>query len=158
MSTNRVFAGNEKNNIARAVPEGTKAGDYVLLGDFATSYRAAVAITDRAGATRTEELAGGYEITYPSGGASLPEGYASLYTDGTYDLPVLDAPEPPVQDRPVYYITSSGHTLEGKLTADVARSGADPTDVFSAVLFGHLNYPVDNYSAKAGIAPVRIGN
>ena len=136
MSTNRVFAGNEKNNIARVVPEGTKAGDFLLVNG-----RPAVAITDRGDATKTETV-GPYTITFSSGGASLEPDEASLYTDGTHDLPVTGADDSTGQDVPVYI---DGGSLT--LTAPAENP----------VVFGYTNYPVENYNRKAGIAPVRIG-
>jgi len=136
MATNRVFAGNEKNNIVRVVPEGTKSGDFLLVNG-----RPCVAITDRGDATRSTTV-GSLGITYPSGGASLKADEASLYTDGTYDLPVTGADDTTGQDVPVY-IDGGALTLTAPAT--------DP------VVFGYTNYPADNYDRKDGIAPVRIG-
>ena len=136
MSTNRVFAGDEKNNIARVVPKGTRAGGFLLVNG-----RPCVAITDRGDATRTEKI-GSLTVTHPSAGASLAPTEASLYTDGTHDLPVTGAINTTGQDVAVYI---DGDTLT------LTKPAVDP------VVFGYTNYPVDNYDRKPGIAPVRIG-
>lgn len=141
MAVNRVFAGNEKNNIAREVPEGTRSGDFLVVNG-----RPAVAINDRAGSTKSETL-GPYTIVGPSGGAGLKSGYASLATDGTYDLPVTGAGDSTGQDVAVYYIAADGST-PASLT--ITSPGGSP------VIFGYTNYPVDNYNRKDGIAPVRM--
>jgi hypothetical protein len=136
MAINRVFAGNDKNNIVRVVPEGTKSGDFLLVNG-----RPCVAITDRGNAAREIAL-GEYVVTYPSGGVGLKDDEASLYTDGTYDLPVTGADDTTGQDVPVYIV-------DGTLT--LTKPETDP------VVFGYTNYPADNYDRKDGIAPVRIG-
>mgnify|MGYP001770118745 CR=1 FL=1 len=135
MSTNRVYAA-KLPAIARPVPAGTRAGDFLVVNG-----RPVVALTDREGSTKTETL-GDLEIKFPSGGASLKAGEASLNVDGTYDLPVTGADDDTENDAPVY--------IEGdELT--LTKPAADE------VIFGYTNYPPDNYARKAGIAPVRIG-
>lgn len=135
MSTNRVYAA-KLPAIARPVPVGTRSGDFLVVNG-----RPVVALTDREGSTKTETL-GDLEIKFPSGGASLKAGEASLNVDGTYDLPVTGAAAGTANDVPVYI-------EDGELT--LTKPAADE------VIFGYTNYPPDNYARKAGIAPVRIG-
>ena len=135
MSTNRVYAA-KLPAIARPVPVGTRSGDFLVVNG-----RPVVALTDREGSTKTETL-GDLEIKFPSGGASLKAGEASLNVDGTYDLPVTGADDDTANDAPVYIEA-------GELT--LTKPAADE------VIFGYTNYPPDNYARKAGIAPVRIG-
>lgn len=135
MSTNRVYAA-KLPAIARPVPVGTRSGDFLVVNG-----RPVVALTDREGSTKTETL-GNLEIKFPSGGASLKAGEASLNVDGTYDLPVTGADDDTANDAPVYIEA-------GELT--LTKPAADE------VIFGYTNYPPDNYARKAGIAPVRIG-
>jgi len=135
MSTNRVYAA-KLPAIARPVPVGTRSGDFLVVNG-----RPVVALTDREGSTKTETL-GDLEIKFPSGGASLKAGEASLNVDGTYDLPVTGAAAGTANDAPVYI-------EDGELT--LTKPAADE------VIFGYTNYPPDNYARKAGIAPVRIG-
>lgn len=133
MALNRVYAA-KLPAIVREVPEGTKSGDFLVVNN-----RPVVALTDRGDATKTTKL-GEYAITHPSGGASLKDNEASLYVDGTYDLPVIGATEDTENDVPVY------------LDGDGKLSLTESDD-----LFGYTNYPPDNYVRKDGIAPVRIG-
>lgn len=133
MALNRVYAA-KLPAIVREVPEGTKSGDFLVVNN-----RPVVALTDRGDATETTKL-GEYAITHPSGGASLKDNEASLYVDGTYDLPVIGATEDTENDVPVY------------LDGDGKLSLTESDD-----LFGYTNYPPDNYTRKDGIAPVRIG-
>lgn len=135
MSTNRVYAA-KLPAIARPVPAGTRSGDFLVVNG-----RPVVALTDREGSTKTETL-GELEIKFPSGGASLKAGEASLNVDGTYDLPVTGADDDTANDAPVYI-------EDGELT--LTKPVADE------VIFGYTNYPPDSYARKAGIAPVRIG-
>lgn len=135
MSTNRVYAA-KLPAIARPVPAGTRSGDFLVVNG-----RPVVALTDREGSTKTETL-GDLEIKFPSGGASLKAGEASLNVDGTYDLPVTGADDSTENDAPVYI-------EDDELT--LTKPAADE------VIFGYTNYPPDNYARKAGIAPVRIG-
>ena len=135
MSTNRVYAA-KLPAIARPVPVGTRSGDFLVVNG-----RPVVALTDREGSTKTETL-GDLEIKFPSGGASLKAGEASLNVDGTYDLPVTGADDDTATDVPVYL-------EDGELT--LTKPAADE------VIFGYTNYPPDKYARKAGIAPVRIG-
>ena len=86
MATNKVFQENTKNNRARVVPVGTKAGDVINV-----SGRLAVAITDRGDATKTTPISGGASLTLPSGGFSLKPNEASVAFDGTWHLPVTGA-------------------------------------------------------------------
>ena len=135
MSTNRVYAA-KLPAIARPVPAGTRSGDFLVVNG-----RPVVALTDREGSTKTETL-GDLEIKFPSGGASLKAGEASLNVDGTYDLPVTGADDSTENDALVYI-------EDDELT--LTKPAADE------VIFGYTNYPPDNYARKAGIAPVRIG-
>ena len=87
MATNKVFQENTRNNRARVVPVGTKAGDVINVGG-----RLAVALTDRGDASPT----------WPSGGFSLNPNEASLAFDGTWHLPVTGATTTTGNDVPVY--------------------------------------------------------
>ena len=138
MSTNRVYAA-KLPAIARPVPVGTRSGDFLVVNG-----RPVVALTDREGSTKTETL-GDLEIKFPSGGASLKAGEASLNVDGTYGLPVTGAAAGTANDAPVYFVAGSPATLT------LTKPGSNE------VIFGYTNYPPDNYARKAGIAPVRIG-
>ncbi len=138
MAVNAVFQENGKNNRARVVPEGTKAGDFLLIDG-----RPAVAYTDRGDATRDYPAGAGAVITRPSGGVGFAPDEAGVAFDGTWDLPVEGATTSTGQDVAVY-ITSDD-------PAELTLTATDNT------LFGYTDYPKDNYSKRAGIAPVRIG-
>lgn len=135
MALNRVYAA-KLPAISRPVPEGTKSGDALMVNG-----RPVVALTDREGTVKTDTF-GDLTITYPGSTSSNPEGNASLYIDGTFDLPVTGANASTANDVPVYYKAD-------KLTL----TGTEGTDD----VFGYTNYPPENYARKAGIAPVRIG-
>lgn len=141
MSLNRVYAA-KLPAISRAVPEGTKSGDFLVVNG-----RPVVALTDREGEDKTETFAD-MTLTYPGSTSSNPDGFASLNVDGTYDLPVTGANGSTNNDVPVYYIAKAGGT-PASLT--LTKPGSDE------VVFGYTNYPPQNYARKAGIAPVRIG-
>lgn len=134
MATNKVFQENTKNNRARVVPVGTKAGDVINV-----SGRLAVAITDRGDATKTTPISGGASLTLPSGGFSLKPNEASLAFDGTWHLPVTGATTTTGNDVPVNFNSA------GKLQL---------TDVGRPV--GYTDYPQGFYK-QAGFAAVRIG-
>ena len=133
MATNKVFQENTKNNRARVVPVGTKAGDFLIVGG-----RLAVALTDRGDATKTTPISGGASLTLPSGGFSLKPNEASLAFDGTWHLPVTGATTTTGNDVPVYL--NAGNL---QLTAS-----GDPV--------GYTDYPQGFYK-QAGFAAVRIG-
>ena len=133
MATNKVFQENTKNNRARVVPVGTKAGDVINV-----SGRLAVALTDRGDATKTTPISGGASLTLPSGGFSLKPNEASLAFDGTWHLPVTGATTTTNSGVPVYL---NAGTLQ--LTAS-----GDPV--------GYTDYPQGFYK-QAGFAAVRIG-
>lgn len=133
MATNKVFQENTKNNRARVVPVGTKAGDLLNING-----RLAVALTDRGDATKTTPISGGVSLTSPSGGFSLKPNEASLAFDGTWHLPVTGATTTTGNDVPVYF--SAGDL---QLTAS-----GDPV--------GYTDYPQGFYK-QAGFAAVRIG-
>ena len=132
MATNKVFQENTKNNRARVVPVGTKAGDVINV-----SGRLAVALTDRGDATKTTPISGGASLTLPSGGFSLEPNEASLAFDGTWLLPVTGATTTTDNDVPVYF--NAGNL---QLTAS-----GDPV--------GYTDYPQGFYK-QAGFAAVRI--
>ena len=134
MATNKVFQENTKNNRARVVPVGTKAGDVINV-----SGRLAVALTDRGDATKTTPISGGASLTLPSGGFSLEPNEASLAFDGTWHLPVTGATTTTGNDVPVYL------NAAGKLQL---------TEVGRPV--GYTDYPQGFYK-QAGFAAVRIG-
>ena len=133
MATNKVFQENTRNNRARVVPVGTKAGDVINV-----SGRLAVALTDRGDATKTTPISGGVSLTLPSGGFSLKPNEASLAFDGTWHLPVTGATTTTGNDVPVYL------NAAGKLQL---------TEVGRPV--GYTDYPQDFYK-QAGFAAVRI--
>ena len=133
MATNKVFQENTKNNRARVVPAGTKAGDVINV-----SGRLAVALTDRGDATKTTPISGGVSLTLPSGGFSLKPNEASLAFDGTWLLPVTGATTTTGNDVPVYF--NAGNL---QLTAS-----GNPV--------GYTDYPQGFYK-QAGFAAVRIG-
>ena len=133
MATNKVFQENTKNNRARVVPVGTKAGDFIF-----TDGRLAVALTDRGDATKTTPISGGASLTLPSGGFSLKPNEASLAFDGTWHLPVTGATTTTGNDVPVYL------NAAGKLQL---------TEVGRPV--GYTDYPQGFYK-QAGFAAVRI--
>ena len=133
MATNKVFQENTKNNRARVVPVGTKAGDVINV-----SGRLAVALTDRGDATKTTPISGGASLTLPSGGFSLNPNEASLAFDGTWHLPVTGATTTTGNDVPVYL------NAAGKLQL---------TEVGRPV--GYTDYPQGFYK-QAGFAAVRI--
>ena len=133
MATNKVFQENTKNNRARVVPVGTKAGDIINVGG-----RLAVALTDRGDATKTTPISGGASLTLPSGGFSLKPNEAILAFDGTWHLPVTGATTTTDNDVPVYLNA-------GKLQLTVTGSHVGFTD-----------YPQGFYK-RAGFAAVRIG-
>lgn len=141
MATNAIFQENGKNNRARVVPEGTKAGDFLLLGD-----RPAVAYTDRGDEARTYDVADGVSITRPSGGVGFAADEAGVAFDGTWDLPVTGVTVSTGNDVPVYY-AAGAEGAPGTLT--LTKTGN--------TLFGYTDYPQENYLKRAGIAPVRIG-
>ena len=133
MATNKVFQENTKNNRARVVPVGTKAGDFIF-----TEGRLAVALTDRGDATKTTPISGGASLTSPSGGFSLEPNEATLAFDGTWHLPVTGATTTTNSGVPVYInagtlqLTPLGNTV------------------------GFTDYPQGFYK-RAGFAAVRIG-
>ena len=133
MATNKVFQENTRNNRARVVPVGTKAGDVIFI-----EGRLAVALTDRGDATKTTPISGGASLTLPSGGFSLKPNEASLAFDGTWHLPVTGATTTTGNDVPVYLNA-------GKL--QLTESG-NPV--------GYTDYPQGFYK-QAGFAAVRIG-
>lgn len=133
MATNKVFQENTKNNRARVVPVGTKAGDVINV-----SGRLAVALTDRGDATKTTPISGGASLTLPSGGFSLKPNEAILAFDGTWHLPVTGATTTTGNDVPVNF------NAAGKLQL---------TDVGRPV--GYTDYPQGFYK-QAGFAAVRI--
>ena len=134
MATNKVFQENTKNNRARVVPVGTKAGDIINV-----SGRVAVALTDRGDATKTTPISGGASLTLPSGGFSLKPNEATLAFDGTWHLPVTGATTTTGNGVPVY-LNAAGNL---QLTAS-----GDPV--------GYTDYPQGFYK-QAGFAAVRIG-
>ena len=134
MATNKVFQENTRNNRARVVPVGTKAGDVIFI-----EGRLAVALTDRGDATKTTPISGGASLTLPSGGFSLKPNEASLAFDGTWHLPVTGATTTTGNDVPVYL------NVAGKLQL---------TEVGRPV--GYTDYPQGFYK-QAGFAAVRIG-
>ena len=134
MATNKVFQENTRNNRARVVPVGTKAGDFIF-----TDGRLAVALTDRGDATKTTPISGGASLTLPSGGFSLKPNEATLAFDGTWHLPVTGATTTTGNDAPVNF------NAAGKLQL---------TDVGRPV--GYTDYPQGFYK-QAGFAAVRIG-
>ena len=133
MATNKVFQENTRNNRARVVPVGTKAGDFIFV-----EGRLAVALTDRGDATKTTPISGGASLTLPSGGFSLKPNEASVAFDGTWHLPVTGATTTTNSGVPVYYnagtlqLTPLGNTV------------------------GYTDYPQGFYK-QAGFAAVRIG-
>ena len=133
MATNKVFQENTRNNRARVVPVGTKAGDVIFI-----EGRLAVALTDRGDATKTTPISGGASLTLPSGGFSLKPNEASLAFDGTWHLPVTGATTTTGNDVPVYL------NVAGKLQL---------TEVGRPV--GYTDYPQGFYK-QAGFAAVRI--
>ena len=133
MATNKVFQENTKNNRARVVPVGTKAGDVIF-----TENRLAVALTDRGDATKTTPISGGVSLTLPSGGFSLKPNEATLAFDGTWHLPVTGATTTTNSGVPVYY---NAGTLQ-------------LTPLGNSV--GYTDYPQGFYK-RAGFAAVRIG-
>ena len=133
MATNKVFQENTRNNRARVVPVGTKAGDVINV-----SGRLAVALTDRGDATKTTPISGGASLTLPSGGFSLNPDEASLAFDGTWHLPVVGATTTTGNGVPVNF------NAAGKLQL---------TDVGRPV--GYTDYPQGFYK-QAGFAAVRI--
>ena len=134
MATNKVFQENTKNNRARVVPVGTKAGDVINV-----SGRLAVAITDRGDATKTTPIPGGASLTLPSGGFSLKPNEATLAFDGTWHLPVTGATTTTGNGVPVYF-NASGKLQLGEVGVPV----------------GYTDYPQGFYK-QAGFAAVRIG-
>ena len=146
MAVNRIFAGNEKNNLFAVVPSGTKGGDAVWVGDTP-----AVAITNRGDATKTVQVAS-LSITYPNGGVGLEDTEASLATDGTYELPVdgVVVATPPATGVVVYCKEGTG---AADLTLD-ADDGDSPAVEYTR--FGIINVP-NNYNWVKDVAPVRIG-
>ena len=133
MATNKVFQENTRNNRARVVPVGTKAGDVINV-----SGRLAVALTDRGDATKTTPISGEASLTLPSGGFSLNPNEATLAFDGTWHLPVTGATTTTGNDVPVYL------NAAGKLQL---------TEVGRPV--GYTDYPQGFYK-QAGFAAVRI--
>ena len=133
MATNKVFQENTRNNRARVVPVGTKAGDVIVVGG-----RLAVALTDRGDATKTTPISGGASLTLPSGGFSLKPNEASLAFDGTWHLPVTGATTTTDNDVPVYFNAGNLQLTE------VGRP------------VGYTDYPQGFYK-QAGFAAVRIG-
>ncbi len=133
MATNKVFQENTRNNRARVVPVGTKAGDFLFADG-----RLAVALTDRGDATKTTPISGGASLTLPSGGFSLKPNEATLAFDGTWHLPVTGATTTTTSGVPVYHnagtlqLTPLGNTV------------------------GYTDYPQGFYK-QAGFAAVRIG-
>lgn len=134
MATNKVFQEDTKNNRARVVPVGTKAGDVVII-----SGRLAVALTDRGDATKTTPISGGASLTLPSGGFSLKPDEASLAFDGTWHLPVTGATTNTGNGVPVY-----------------ANAGGNLQLVQVGNPVGYTDYPRGFYK-QAGFAAVRIG-
>ena len=133
MATNKVFQENTRNNRARVVPVGTKAGDVINV-----SGRLAVALTDRGDATKTTPISGGASLTLPSGGFSLKPNEASLAFDGTWHLPVTGATTTTGNGVPVYYSAGKLQLIE------------------AGILVGYTDYPQGFYK-QAGFAAVRIG-
>lgn len=134
MAKNKVFVENKEHNRAIVVPSGTKAGDFVVVGDTI-----AVAITDRGDATRSETFD---EITigYPSGGFGLAADEATCAFDGTWELPVTGADDFTANRAPVYLASAGYLTLTKGSNTRV----------------GQTDYPKD-YTRRDGYAPVQIG-
>lgn len=140
MATNCIFAPDTRVNFVYEVPEGTVAGDFVMVGEDANIP--GVAETSRGDAVRTEVLGNlGITVTYPGGGASLGPTQATVATTGTWDLPVTGAGDETGNGVAVY-IVDNALTLTGTETDTV---------------FGITNYPAEGYARRDGIAPVRIG-
>lgn len=140
MATNTIFAPKTVNNRARVVPEGTVAGDHLII-----EGRPAAAVTDRGDATRTTTVTPGNvtSVTYKSGGASLEPTKATVAFDGTHLWDVTGVT-----------------TATGNDVAVYRTSGATPTLTLtegSNTLFGYTDYP-ESYAKEAGKAPVRIGD
>lgn len=138
MALNKIFQSTQSEHRARVVPEGTKSGDPLLIGD-----RPAVALTDRGDGTR--EATGALPVNivsleYKSGGASLQPDQASVAFDGTWEFEVTGAAVSTAQDVAVY----------------ITGAGALTLTQGSNTLYGHTDYP-ESYLKVAGRAPVRIG-
>lgn len=139
MALNRIRPGDERNNRARVVPEGTVSGDFLVVGG-----RPAAALTSRGDATKSETMTGlGITVSgIKSGGVGLEPDQASLAFDGTYAWPVTGVTATTANDVAVYITGGATPTLT--LTAG------------SNTLFGYTDYP-EGYNKVAGEAPVRIG-
>lgn len=103
---NQVYAGNEPA-VALPVPSGITAGKAVIVDGIH-----GVAATDRAVTTNGVQ----------TGGASLPDGYASVEVSGTYSLSVAGAA-----------ITGPG----GQVYINPADNTLTATAAAGLVLFGH---------------------
>lgn len=142
MALNLVYRGDPRNNRERVVPEGTVSGDPLLIGG-----RPAVALTSRAGATKSFTTPQGYTLSgVESGGVGNATNSATVAFDGTYEFEgVVSSGTTPVptstaQDTAVYITEAGALTL-----VDTNND-----------LFGHVDYPPD-YHKVAGTLPIRIG-
>lgn len=80
MATNEVYSAGSR--LSLPVPTGTKAGAPVRIGKLN-----AVTQTDEGSQTATI-TAGGVSLTVPSGGVGNAPGFASVKTDGVFNLPL----------------------------------------------------------------------
>lgn len=134
LALNRIFKEVESENFFDVVPEGTSAGDFLMLNG-----KPVVALTNR-GDNGQDIVVNG--VTYPisRGGVGLADDEASLAQNGTFEFPVTGALATTEQGTPVYFVDGDPDTL--------ALTGS--------VLYGRVNYPKD-YTFATGILPVRVG-
>lgn len=108
MATNAVFKTGQ--HISLPVPTGTTSGSPLRIGALN-----AIAITDEGSVTVTKNLGGGIQVTEPSGGVGNQPGYASVATDGAWNVPVASSGAVAVGD--LIYITS-GNALTATATGN----------------------------------------
>lgn len=136
--SNRRYDGIGGNNRERAVPAGTKKGDFLIV-----NKRPAVAVTERGGDDIVSTI-GNVSITQTAN--TNAEGAATLAYDGTYEFPVTGVTTATGQDVQVFYIAGSG----GDPATLSLTKGA------SGIAFGTTDFP-PGYAKTAGVAPVQIG-
>lgn len=136
MALNRIYKENERNNRARAVPDGTRSGDPLLV-----ESRPAVALTDEGGATKSVTLGSLTVSGLKSGGVGLKDNEASLAFDGTFLFEVAGATAGDTANGTVVYITSGG--------ALTLTAGGNTR-------YGTVDRPVGWHNI-AGHLPVRVG-
>lgn len=144
MALNQVLAGSGLDNRGKVVPEGTEAGDFLLV-----EGRPAVALTNRGDNGVTLE-ADGQIVLISRGGASLADDQATVTFDGVFELPVTGVTTSTASGTKVYYKAAT--TGDTPTPAELVLTSSGNT------LFGSVDWEARQGHVKvAGIALVNVG-